>query len=241
MSSKASTTIGFERRFNPMLTIAELDAFVAESGSVAAPKPPNLTRIVALNSNSFVGAGPPFEELPAPPDGAQLLDVRPAAAFLAGHVRGALNVPVSGTSFATRAGFVLDPDRDVAVQAASAEEARRAARGLNAVGFLELAGFVLGEGPESIEPVALGELEALLAEGATVIDVREQDERDDGYIAGSRNIPYRLLALCPELPDDRPVITICESGARAAVAASVLAARGIPARPVASRSALPAA
>ena len=30
MSSKASTTIGFERRFNPMLSLAELDAFVAE-------------------------------------------------------------------------------------------------------------------------------------------------------------------------------------------------------------------
>lgn len=232
MSSKSSTTIGFERRFNPMLTLAELDAFVAESASVSAPKPPNLNRIVELNRGPFVGAPPPPQELPAAPPDTQLLDVRRAADFLAAHVHGALNVPVSGASFATRAGFVLDIERPVTLLAATAEEARRGARGLHAVGFLDLAGFVLGQGEERIDPVSVEELEALLGAGAELIDVREKDERDEGYIAGSRNIPYRLLALCSDLPDDRPLVTICESGPRAAVAASILAARGLDARPV---------
>src|SRR4029078_10759384 len=49
MSSRGSTTIGFERRFNPMASIPELDAFVAESAGVSAPKPPHLARIAALN------------------------------------------------------------------------------------------------------------------------------------------------------------------------------------------------
>jgi hypothetical protein len=43
MSSRGSTTIGFERRFNPMASISELDSFVAESAAVSGPKPPNLT------------------------------------------------------------------------------------------------------------------------------------------------------------------------------------------------------
>ena len=232
MSSKGSTTIGFERRFNPMLSVEDLDAFVARSASVSAPKPPNLNRIVDLNRGPFVGAPEPFAELPAAPEGSQLLDVRPAADFLAAHVPGALSVPVSGTSFATRSGFVLDPLRTLTVLAATEDEARRAAQGLNAVGFLDLAGFVLGQGDLRTDPVSVEELEALLAEGATLIDVREKEERDDGYIAGSRNIPYRLLGMCTDLPTDRPVVTICESGARAAVAASVLAARGVDARPV---------
>jgi hydroxyacylglutathione hydrolase len=127
---------------------------------------------------------------------------------------------------------VLDPLRTLTVLAATEDEARRAAQGLNAVGFLDLAGFVLGQGDLRTDPVSVEELEALLAEGATLIDVREKEERDDGYIAGSRNIPYRLLGMCTDLPTDRPVVTICESGARAAVAASVLAARGVDARPV---------
>ena len=79
----------------------------------------------------------------------------------------------------------------------------------------------------------MDELDALLADGAELIDVREKDERDAGYIAGSRNIPYRLLALGEaDLPRDRPIVTICETGPRAAIAASILAARGFDARPV---------
>jgi hydroxyacylglutathione hydrolase len=233
MSSKASSTIGFERRFNAALRTNDVAEFVAESAAVSAPKPPNMTRLVELNRGPLVGAAAEPAELPAAPRGATILDVRPAADYLEGHVRGAINVPVSGTSFATKAGFLLDPERPFVVQAATASEAERAVRGLRAVGFLELEGYVLGAGPERLEAVTLEELEALLEEGAELIDVRERDERDDGYIAGSRNIPYRLLPVCgADVPTDRPVVTICESGARAGIAASILAAKGVDARPV---------
>ena len=43
MSSKASSTIGFERRFNAALQIDRQEDFVAESASVSAPKPPGMT------------------------------------------------------------------------------------------------------------------------------------------------------------------------------------------------------
>ena len=66
-----------------------------------------------------------------------------------------------------------------------------------------------------------------------MIDVRELDERDAGFIPGSRHIPYRLLrAYGASAADAKPVVTICESGPRAAIAASVLAAAGVDARPV---------
>jgi rhodanese-related sulfurtransferase/glyoxylase-like metal-dependent hydrolase (beta-lactamase superfamily II) len=233
MSSKASSTIGFERRFNQALQLQDELSFVAEAATLASPKPPNMTRLVELNRGPLVGAPAEVSELPVAPAGATVLDVRPARDYLAGHTHGALNVPVSGSTFATKAGFVLDPDDRIVVQAARADEAARAIRSLRAVGFLELEGYVLGAGTERIEPVELDELDALLEQGATLIDVRERDERDSGYIAGSRNIPYRLLALGgAEVPTDRPVVTICESGARAGIAASILAAKGIDARPV---------
>lgn len=233
MSTKASTTIGFERRFNPALVLDDLDRFVETSVGIEAPKPPNLARIVELNRGPFLPAQPEPPALPEPPAGAQLLDVRSFAAFAAGHRPGAVSVPVSGSSFATKAGFVLAPDRPVAVGATDEDESRRAVRGLRSVGFLELAGIVAGGGPATIETVAIEELDALLAAGAELIDVREKDERATGYIPGSRNIPYRLLALGEaDLPHDRPVVTICESGPRAAIAASLLAAHGFDARPV---------
>jgi glyoxylase-like metal-dependent hydrolase (beta-lactamase superfamily II)/rhodanese-related sulfurtransferase len=233
MSSKSSTTIGFERRFNPMLSVAELDAFVAESAAINTPKPPNLSRIVETNRGPFVGAQPEAAELVVPPDESQLLDVRPAREFLAGHRHGAINVPVSGTSFSTKAGFVLDADQPVTVLAASYGEAERAIQGLWKVAFFDVAGYVLGSGPEQGEAAAVEELEELIAAGAEVIDVREKDERDAGYIPGTSNIPYRLIGvLGADIPNDRPVVTVCESGPRAAIAASILLAKGYDARPV---------
>jgi glyoxylase-like metal-dependent hydrolase (beta-lactamase superfamily II)/rhodanese-related sulfurtransferase len=233
MSSRGSTTIGFERRFNSMVAITDLDVFVVQSSDVSTPKPPNINRIVALNRGPFVAALPDVEELSTPPDNSQLLDVRPVEDHLGGHRPGAVNVPVAGTSFSTKAGFVLDADAAVTVLAANAGEAARAVAGLRSVAFPEIPGYVLGGGSETTSSVALDELERTIDEGATVIDVREKDERDEGYIPGSRHVPYRLMRLCcPDIPDDRPVVTICGSGPRAAIAASVLRAKGLDARPV---------
>ena len=232
MSSKASTTIGFERRFNPALAHDDVALFIAESASVSAPRPPNMEQIVELNRGPFIAAVPEPEELPAPPADAQVLDVRPVEAFAQGHFAGALSVPVSGTLFSTKAAFVLD-SRPVVVSAADAREATDAIRSLRSVGLFDIPGYVLGAGPETLALVTIDELDGLLAEGADLIDVREKDERDSGYIAGSRNIPYRLLALGEsDLPRDRPIVTICETGPRAAIAASILAARGFDAHPV---------
>ena len=115
MSSKASTTIGFERRFNPALASDDVAAFVAESAAVSAPKPPNVERIVELNRGPFVGAQPFPAAAGDVPDAAQVLDVRPVDAFAGGHRPGAVNVPVSGTRFSTKAGFVVDLERPVVV------------------------------------------------------------------------------------------------------------------------------
>ena len=67
-----------------------------------------------------------------------------------------------------------------------------------------------------------------------VVDVRETTERDSGYIPGSRNIPYRLLRKLGSgaLDQSKPVVTICESGPRAAIAASLLKRVGFDARAV---------
>jgi rhodanese-related sulfurtransferase len=131
---------------------------------------------------------------------------------------------------------VLDPDERIVIRAASREEAERAARGLRAVGFLELEGFTTdADVSERISPVDIADLERLMEEGSVqVLDVREKDERDTGYIPGSVHMPYRLLRACGAdcVENGRTVVTICESGARAGIAASVLAAQGIDARPV---------
>ena len=233
MSSKASTTIGFERRFNPAL-LAGLDDFLAGALGPQPPRPPNMEQIVELNRGELLGAQPPLERLDSAPADAIVLDVRPTEAFAAGHRPGAVGIPVSGSSCATRAAFVL-PERPVVIDAADEAEALRAARGLYAVGLFNVAGWQDGGGDEELEPVSLDELERLLADDAIeLLDVRETDERDEGHIPGSRHLPYRTARAAAEagLLNGKPVVTICESGPRAAVAASVLQAAGVDARPV---------
>ena len=112
-----------------------------------------------------------------------------------------------------------------------------ATRSLWKVGLLELGGYVLEpSAAETLATVDVVELKQLLdaAADVQVVDVRESFERDTGYIPGSRNIPYRLLRKlgCGALDRSKPVVTVCESGPRAAIAASLLARDGFDARAV---------
>ena len=232
MSSKASTTIGFERRYNHALSDTHED-FLEQARGPQPPRPPNMEQIVELNRGPFLAAQPP---LPSVGDdvAAPVIDVRPARSFGAGHRPRAINVPVSGSSFGTKAAFVL-PQGRLAIDAASEDEARRAARALHAVGIFDLAGWREAGGPERLEPVGLDELEQrLAADEICVLDVREAHERDAGSIPGSRHLPYRVARQAAEngLCGARPIVTICSTGPRAAIAASVLASAGVDARPV---------
>jgi glyoxylase-like metal-dependent hydrolase (beta-lactamase superfamily II)/rhodanese-related sulfurtransferase len=234
MSPERSSTIAAEKRTNEALAHDDLQSFISARAAVSTPRPPTTARVVALNKGPWIGAPDELREMNAT-DGATVLDVRSADVFARGHVHGAFNVPVDGNSFATRAGFVLDPEEEIVIHASSQDEAERAAHGLRSVGFLELAGFVTDvDGSEQLESVELTELERLMDDGVQVIDVREKDEHDAGYIPGTLHIPFRLLRACGAdcVEDGKPVVTICESGARAGIAASVLAAAGVNVRPV---------
>jgi glyoxylase-like metal-dependent hydrolase (beta-lactamase superfamily II)/rhodanese-related sulfurtransferase len=233
MSSKASTTIGFERQFNLAFSKDE-DEFVTDTSASTAPRPPNMERIVELNRGPLVGAPEPLGTV-SEHDGAVVLDVRRPELFAAGHVPAALNVPLGDSSWPTKAAFVIPAGARVVLVADSPGDAEQAARGLRSVGILDLAGRLVDPpADERTTFVELEELDALLAGGeVTVLDVREKDERDEGYIAGSRHIPYRLVpAWTDDLRGEQPLVTICTTGSRAAIAASVLAAEGIEARPV---------
>jgi glyoxylase-like metal-dependent hydrolase (beta-lactamase superfamily II)/rhodanese-related sulfurtransferase len=234
MSADPCSTIGAERKRNALLALATVHEFVDEATGHATPRPPNMERIVAINRGPFLGAQPRLEAV-ADADGATVLDVRRAVDHFAGHVPGALNIPVSGGSFGTKSGFVLGRGEPIVLHASSPEEAELAARRLRAVGFLELRGYLADpDATETIEPVEVDDLNDLRRRAdVQILDVRELDERDGAFIPGSRHIPYRLLrAAGAAAADGKRVVTICESGPRAAIAASVLAAAGVDARPV---------
>jgi hydroxyacylglutathione hydrolase len=236
MSSERSSTIAHERETNSALSFKDVQEFVLVSASISTPRPPTTALVVSLNRGPWVSRPDEPLEL-AQFDGATVLDVRPFADHAAGHVPGSISVPFSGASFGTKAGFVLAVDEPVVLHAGSRDEALAAAQGLWAIGRLELEGYVLSpHAPESLATVEVDELKRLLETAdVQLVDVRETTERDDGYIPGSRNIPYRLIRKlgCGALERSKPVVTVCESGPRAAIAASLLQRDGFDVRAVA--------
>lgn len=73
------------------------------------------------------------------------------------------------------------------------------------------------------------DFKALAEAGAVIIDVRSPQEFDRGHIKGSKNIPVNIIQR--EVNSlrklNKPVITVCQSGARSSMAKSVLKAAGI--------------
>lgn len=63
--------------------------------------------------------------------------------------------------------------------------------------------------------------------GIQIVDVREPDEWRGGHLPGAIHIPLGELVVCQsELDPERPVVTICRSGARSLKAVRLLKQAG---------------
>ena len=79
---------------------------------------------------------------------------------------------------------------------------------------------MLGIGPK----VDLG---MVIANGATIIDVRTTGEYAGGHLKNSVNIPLNVLPTqITKLKKDKPIITCCASGMRSGSAKSLLKSHG---------------
>jgi len=250
IASTPTTTIGYERRHNALLRVADVEAFATRLLRGQTTVPRYFARMRPVNQ-----AGPPVlgGRVPAPrplslaetrralADGALLLDLRPPADHSVSHASGSQSVPLA-PSFGTWLGWVVEPDRPLVLVLERPEdwdEAIRQALRIGAEGAIlghlrgGFAAWTDGGGPlESTGQLNVDELASRLdragpAEAPFVIDVRQANEYEAYHVPGSINIaagslPDRLA----ELPRDHPIVTICAAGLRAGVAASILRSSG---------------
>jgi rhodanese-related sulfurtransferase len=79
----------------------------------------------------------------------------------------------------------------------------------------------------TITPVDGTRAHALVAEGATLLDVRTEREFVGRHPEKAVNIPVGVLeSRIGEISKDKPVVVYCESGGRSAMAAQLLASQG---------------
>ncbi|MFL6129565.1 MAG: rhodanese-like domain-containing protein [Mycobacteriales bacterium] len=81
--------------------------------------------------------------------------------------------------------------------------------------------------PGSVPSMLPGEV----ADGVTILDVREDDEWAVGHIAGSAHVPMSEIVLrVAEVPAADPLLVVCRVGARSAQVAAWLRGQGRDAR-----------
>jgi hydroxyacylglutathione hydrolase len=247
MSEKPGSTIGFERRFNRFARIGREEEFVRALTDQIAPQPPNFRRIVELNRGPLLAEVAPVDPLtPAQAQellegGAVLVDGRDTRGFDAAHVGGSINVTMVRAAVGTRAAWVIDPEAGVIVTAGSDEEAKRLARLLEAVGFRMILGYLAGGiGAWRAAGLAIGTTPAIdipeLAERlhrdeVTLLDVREDDEWEEGHVGGSLHVPYHdLREGVPKglrVADGKSLAVACSAGNRSSIAVSLLRRAGL--------------
>lgn len=241
-----SSTVGYEKMFNWAFRIADEDEFVRAVLS-GQPEPPAYFAVMKRVNKE----GPPIlGEVRVPPRardsdlqsalerGAQVVDTRPSALYAQGFVPGTINIPFD-EDFLTWMGALADYDRPLFLVAAD-DQIEAIVDELTRIGLDRVEGYVGPEGAAqwadrvgelgSIPRVDTNELERLLRTGeAMLYDVRGAAEYEAGHIPGVSNLPLPALRRrLDTVPADRPVVVHCASGARSAVAASLLRAAGIP-------------
>lgn len=256
MSGKVSSTIGFERRFNWVLQSDDHAAFADAVSSMAREAVEAVLVHRNTNRGELPLPAGYYDEAPAASParsepqpvglrvaadalerGAVLIDVRKPLEFAAGHPAGAINVAFSRDGLAQRVASLTGTADTLLVIADQPFLAKTAAGLLAGEGRNPVLGFV-DQGPEAwaaaglpaetLPLLSLDELHRQVADGKTaVLDVRDPYEWEKGVIDGAWLITLdELREHLDELPHDRPITVVCESGTRASTAASTLRRHG---------------
>lgn len=247
LGSENSSTLGVQRKLNYALQPMTADDFVSLVLADQPDAPPYFTYDAVLNSKerptlekSLAASLKPLDlesALRLQVDGAQVLDVRDAAYFEAGHLRGSLNIGLGG-QYATWAGTLLDRERDIVVIAEPGREYEAQVR-LGRIGFDHVAGYLEGgmqalaarpellTHTERIGPEVFHD-ELAAPDVPCVLDVRSPREYAQSRIEGSINIPLNhLQERIAEIPRGRRIVVHCAGGYRSAIAASILKQHGL--------------
>jgi len=249
MNAKTSSTIGFERKHNPVIAPRSREVFLHEMNEHLPPRPPNMATIVERNRGDY--SHHPEPVIPKALEvqafqremhsGALVVDIRSPQEFSEGHIPGALHVALHGSAFATRFGFVAPSDARLLLVVKDERDLQEAVKQLAVVGYDQVIGSLdggmaawqeAGLPIQQLRQVSVDELHTQLR-AFTVLDVRDQSEWDEGHIEGAIHLPYYLIEQHlqegrDELRPDagQPMAVICASGQRSAIASAILQKHG---------------
>jgi rhodanese-related sulfurtransferase len=223
-----SSTIGREKATNPLLTVADEDAFVSELLAGLGSYPPYFLRLAEVNRfGQTVPYPPKVPGLDADrvatllADGVVLVDVRPIGDFAVAHIPGALSIQLR-PQYASWLGWLLEPAMPYLVLRNLDQDLDELVWQALKIGFEPPIGEI-SAWDRATTSTPLLQTDRIGA--AAVVDVRQANEFFAGHLPGASHIELGDLA-ASGLPG--PVVTMCGHGERAMTAASILERSGHP-------------
>jgi hydroxyacylglutathione hydrolase len=232
------TTIGEERRTNPLLAATDEDAFVKALRGGLGTYPTYFAHLRDVNR-----AGPAVLGLPQPglpvlglddfrrrlDGGATVVDTRSAATWAAGHVPDALAIPLR-PAFASWLGWLVERDAPLLFVVGAEQDRAELVRQCHQIGYDHIVGELAGGTTAWVAarlPVRANPLTEARHVGGGLLDVRQDTEYDAGHIPGVMHVELGQLTGSGDRLDDIEV-AMCAHGERAATAASILERAGRP-------------
>jgi len=234
------TTIGNERRTNPLLAAPDEDGFVKALLDGLGTYPTYFQHLREVNRTGPAVLGIPHPALPVldidtfrrhRDGGAVVVDTRPVESWAASHIPGGLAIPLRA-QFASWLGWLVDREASLVFIVGADQDRAELVRQCHQIGHDRIIGELAGGMtawmaaglPTRATPVADA---AQLPNGRAVLDVRQDREHAEGHIPGVTHVELGELPRVAEQIDGIEAV-MCGHGERAATAASILERAGRP-------------
>jgi hydroxyacylglutathione hydrolase len=229
------TTIGAEKTANPLLAAPDEDAFARALLASLGSYPAYFARLAVVNRRgpaliAAPGLAPltPAAVRSLADRGGWVVDVRPVADFAAGHIPGAVSIPLRD-QFATWLGWLVPDGVPLGFVLAPGQDPAEVAWQALKIGYEDLAGQLAGGMPAWLASGGPAERTELVTaarmDGRAVLDVRQDAEYAAGHVPGADHVelgdlPARIQAV------PAGAVVMCGHGERAMTAASLLQRAG---------------
>ena len=234
-----STTLGYEKLFNPAFQFTEEVPFVAWLLTNQPEAPRYFAQMKRVNKE-----GPALLKTLAAPQlldragldaligqGVFVADFRSRGDYATASIPGTVSIP-ERKDFSTFVGWLIDYSKPFYFITPTEEDRNELILALRSIGIDNIAGYATPAAvsgiTEKLPEWSAQELARRLPQnGIVVIDVRSKTEFMEEHIHGARHIHLGALAQqLDQIPRDHTVITTCASGYRSQIAASLLHSRG---------------
>jgi len=231
-----TSTIGREKATNPLLTAPDADAFVTRLLAGLSSYPTYFARLAEVNRHgpALVTTEPTLAPLDVLTvrgmlaDGAIAVDVRPVADVAAGHLPGAIALPLRA-QFTTWLGWLLDPDVPIVIVRNPDQQPTDILWPALNIGYDTIIGELAG-GVAAWHGAGGTVATTRLVEPAQVtgpvLDIRQHSEYTAGHLPGAVHIELGDLTTRADAAPHAPVTVMCGHGERAMTAASLLERAG---------------